>query len=374
MNPVPLSEMVDVFVIGEFEPIADRVVDALAEADGRGARLAALAAIPGLYVPSVEPGGPVERLRWDGVVDSPRSSLVVSEHSAFPGRFLIEAGRGCPMGCDFCLAGEIYGAVRFAAPETLLETARAGMAVTRRIGLIGSALSGFPRVDELVAELVDAGANVSLSSLRADKLTPLLLESLARGGQRTVTIAPEAAREPLRRSVGKSISDESLAQAIAAAGDAGVREVRLYFMTHLPGETEEDALAIADVVEHWTREHPKLRFAVTVSPFVPKPWTRLAGATFAARIDVRKRLESVAGELRRRTRVTVRSGSARWSSAQAALARGDERIGRAIAQASEDGGDYSALKRALKAEGINMDAPQQAPTEAPWVRALGELT
>ena len=275
------------------------------------------------------------------------------------------------MGCGFCLAGEIYGPVRFAAPEKLLEVARQGFRVTKRVGLIGAALSGYPHIDDVVAELVDAGADVSLSSLRADKLTPKLLDALVRSGQRTVTIAPEAAREELRASIGKSITDVALEQAIEAAEAAGVGEVRLYFMTHLPGETVDDALAIADVVADWSGDHPKLRFAVTVSPFVPKPWTQLSGATYPALAEVRGRLDDVRSALRKRTKVTVRPGSARWSSAQAALARGDERTGSAIAVAARDGGGLSALKRALKAEGQNINAPLLAPIDTPWVRALG---
>ena len=380
MNPEPLAEIVDAFVIGEAEPVLPAIVDTLCCTRSRTERLAALANLPGLYVPTVgdvaqasslRPPGPVQRLAWDGATDSPRTSLVVSPHAAFPDRFLIETGRGCPMGCRFCLARAVYRPVRFATSESILSAGAEGLRTTRRIGLIGAALSGLPGLSDLVVELVTQGADVSLSSLRADRLTPALLAALKRGGQDTVTIAPEAGTEVLRSAVGKAIADETLDAAIAAVSDAGLRDVKLYFMTNLPGEVPADREAIVGLVAGWARGFPQLRFAVTLSPFVPKPWTPLEDAPFPALSQVKRILNALVSRLRQQTRVDVRPGSARLAAVQAALARGDRRIGRAIVAAAAKGGAYSALKTALKAEGVDLDAPRYAPEVRHWRKALG---
>jgi radical SAM superfamily enzyme YgiQ (UPF0313 family) len=380
MNPEPLSEIVDGFVIGEAEPIIPTVVEAVGQTQSRSERLAALARLPGLYVPtlsavaqasSLRPSGPVQRLVWDGVTDSPRTSAIISPHAAFPDRFLIETGRGCPRGCRFCLARAIYEPVRYATTESILAAATEGLRTTRRIGLIGAALSGLPGLGEVVADLVDQGADVSLSSLRADRLTPELLAALKRGGQETVTIAPEAGTEALRSAVGKPIPDAALDAPIAAVSEAGIRDVKLYFMTNLPGETSADREAIVSLVAGWAARFPQLRFAVTLSPFVPKPWTPFEDAPFPALSQVKRILTALASRLRQQTRVDVRPGSARLAAVQAALARGDRRTGRAIVAATAKGGGYSALKTALKAEGVDLDAPQYAPEVKPWREALG---
>jgi len=377
MNPEPLAEIVDAFVVGEAEPIIPALVNVLTHSQSRGERLAALAELPGVYVPELRPVAqasslrPVQRLVWDGVADHPRTSLVISPHSAFPDRFLIETGRGCRMGCRFCLARSIYSPVRYATRQSVVTAAAEGLRVTRRIGLIGAALSGYPDLSGVVAELVDRGADVSLSSLRADRITPGLLSALKRGGQDTVTIAPEAGTEALRAAVGKPIADEALHSAVEAASEAGLRDVKLYFMTGLPGETAADREAIVGLVAHWRERFPKLRFAATVSPFVPKPWTALEDETFPSLQETKRTLASLASERRSRTRVQVGPGSARLAAVQAALARGDRSVGRAIVAAAEQGGSFSALKKALKAEGVNLDEPLTAPAERPWRRALG---
>ncbi len=373
MNPEPLAEIVDAFVIGEAEPVVPAIVETIAATRGRAERLAALAELPGLYVPSRPPTTSVQRLVWPDAAREPRTSLVISAHTAFPDRFLIETGRGCPMGCRFCLARSIYGPVRLASRASIVAAGEEGLRVTRKIGLIGASLSGYPDLGELVSALVDAGGEVSLSSLRADRVTPELLGALKRGGQDTVTIAPEAGTEALRAAIGKPIRNEALEAALSAAAEVRVRDVKLYFMTSLPGETAADRKAIVDLVASWARGFPSLRFAVTLSPFVPKPWTPLAAEPFPPLREARAVLNDVADGLRRRAGVEVRPGSARLAAVQAALARGDRSVGRALVAAAEQGGGHAALKSALRAQGIRLDGPLHVAGERPWERALGGL-
>jgi radical SAM superfamily enzyme YgiQ (UPF0313 family) len=371
MNPEPLAEIVDAFVVGEAEPLIPALVGALTATTDRRERLAGLAALRGVYVPTLPPSRPISRLVWEGVRTAPRTSLALSPHSAFPDRFLIETGRGCPMGCRFCLARTVYQPVRHATRESLIAAASAGLQTTRKLGLIGASLSGYPGLEGLVGELVEAGAEVSLSSLRVDRITPELLAALRRGGQDTVTLAPEAGTEALRAAIGKPIRDVAIHAAVAAAADVGIRDVKLYFMVNLPGETGADREAVVDLVGSWVRDHPSLRFAVTLSPFVPKPWTPLEATIVPSLREAKATVDALADALRRRAGVDVRPGSPRLAAVQAALARGDRSVGRALLQAAEQGRGHAALKKALRAEGVLLDAELAAPYERPWARALG---
>lgn len=369
MNPEPLAEIVDAFVIGEAEPVIPSLVRGLLATLSRGERLDYLATLPGVYVPSRPPSAPICRLVWYEATEEPRRSLLVSPRAAFADRFLIEVGRGCPLSCRFCVARCIYGPVRWAQSSKILAVANEGLRVTHKIGLIGAALSAYPNLTAIVEELVREGANVSLSSLRADRLTGELLAILKRGGQDTVTIAPEAGTETLRKAAGKPISDAAFESVLQTAQKTGIKEVKVYFMAGLPNETPADRDAIASLVASWSAQFRRLQFVVTISPFVPKPWTPFEDAPFAPVHEIKNMIDSVVNRLRGCTRVRVRPESARWAGVQAALARGDRAVGRALVTAAMEG-TYSAIKKALKAEGKDLDEPLLAPLEAPWRRAL----
>ncbi|MGQ9730988.1 MAG: B12-binding domain-containing radical SAM protein [Candidatus Zipacnadales bacterium] len=375
MNPEPLADILDAFVIGEVEPVIEGLTQVLLKHKGRAARLAALAELPGIYVPAYPSPEVVRRLVWNGVAMRPRSSLVLATGSVFGDRFLIEVGRGCPMGCQYCLARAIYHPVRYANTEAVLRSAEIGLQHTSRVGLIGSALTGYSELPALVRELVKRRAEVSLSSLRADRIVPELLHALRRGGQHTVTIAPEAGTERLRCHIGKAIKNDTFEQIFQACVEAGITGVKLYFMTGLPTETPTDREAIVETVTAWATRYDNLRFRVTLSPFIPKPWTPLEGALFPGEPASSEMLNQVVRPLQRRLQIDVRAASSRWSAVQAALARGDRSVGRALVHAARRGGSYAAVKQALGIEGIDLEKALTIPAEQPWRKALevGEI-
>ena len=61
----------------------------------------------------------------------------------------------------------------------------------RKVSLIGSSLGDLDSLENLVCWIVDQDIEVSVPSIRADSVTANILDCLVKGGQRTLTIAPE---------------------------------------------------------------------------------------------------------------------------------------------------------------------------------------
>src|SRR5262249_8249289 len=229
-NPEPIAPFMDFIVVGEGEELVGELMQAYREGyREREAFLDGLVRLEGIYVPErhhvtyaedgtivdvrPERGAPASvvkrRLKQ---VDAFRTIAAVKTPNAEYGHMaLLEVGKGCGRGCRFCLEGQVYRPVRHrsvaALRDTIADLAAQG---ETRIRLVRACLSDYPWLGELLKVVEDNGMELSISSLRADSLTDDLVASLARGGHRTLTMAPEAGTERLRRAIRKAITDEQL--------------------------------------------------------------------------------------------------------------------------------------------------------------------
>jgi radical SAM superfamily enzyme YgiQ (UPF0313 family) len=254
---------------------------------------------------------------------------VLSPDSELGDMFLIEMTRGCARGCRFCLAGYTSLPVRHRQVEHLIEGVKLGLRFRKRVGLISAATSDHPQLELLLERMLEAGAEVSLSSLRIDRITPFLIEALVRSGTNTITLAPEAGSQRMRDVINKRLTHEQIVHAAELAGRGGIPKAKLYFIVGLPGETDDDIQelsALAAEVLQVMREHNRgARVAVNLSPHVPKAQTAFQWEAMAA-VEVSDRRIKLVQRALRPLGIDVRFEAASEQRVQAILARGDRRL------------------------------------------------
>ncbi|MFH0825675.1 MAG: radical SAM protein [Pseudomonadota bacterium] len=379
MNPEPLADFVDLMFIGEAAEGsgADLFFSTLADAlapDGCGTRdraefLRLFSAVPHVYVPSayrfaysgtgeieaveVLPGFPekvraAKRKAGQGQIPM---SVLFSPDSEFGDSLLIETNRGCSRGCRFCTAGRLHFPVRYARMNELTGPVDKALADGRNIGLVGSDLAGHPDFEAILEHITDRGGTFSLSSIRPEGLTDNVIRLMASVGSKTATLAPEAASARMKRVIGKEIPSERFIELIEKLVEAGIPNVRFYFMIGLPTETDDDIHEIVRFVKESRKaftsaSQPKGRIGrmgVQVNPFVPKPWTPFQWAAACPANILKKRIGILNKELRKLPNVVLRVESPREALRQAVLSRGDRRVGDLILRMAQQGGSRSGL-------------------------------
>jgi radical SAM superfamily enzyme YgiQ (UPF0313 family) len=383
LNPEPLADFIDLFLIGEAEEMLPEFLALLSEVRSTqhpalstlvwqcAARLAGTY-VPALYEPTYDgaqlvgldyrgPGDPgVERrLIWD-LNQFATTTRVLSDEAVFGDMMLVEASRGCQWGCRFCAAGYMYRPIRTRGVDALAHTVRAGLQHRQTIGLVGAEMASVPGVDVLSEIAAQSGGRLSPSSLKADCVTPRLAAALVRGGNHSVTIAPEAGSERMRRVINKNLTEADILRAADLLVGEGVRDLKLYFMIGLPSEQPEDVDAIAELTARirarlCDAERARRRVAhitVSVNPFVPKPWTPFQWDAMESIPALRQKFARLRRRLAALPNVTLDAESPREGYFQTLLSRGDRRVGRVVHAIHAANGDWWSVIRHWQRDGI----------------------
>jgi len=381
-HPEPLAPFLDAIVIGDGEERTSEVALVWTRAKKAGLtraeRLRALAALSGVYVPSLYE----TRLDADTgftVIDRPRASeaplpvtrTLVDDLNRFPfpddspvggpeaifDRMSIEVARGCTEGCRFCQAGMIYRPVRERDPEQIVATI---VSAVRKSGYDEASLTSLSTADysciaPLVKKVTDALApkrvSLGVSSLRAYGLDENVLDDIARVRATGVTFAPEAGTQRMREVINKNVTEEQLLETAERVFSRGWQTMKLYFMIGLPTEREEDVREIPRVggrarsigkrvkKEQGAGGSPKV--TVSVSTHVPKPHTPFQWCAMDTPDVVRKKQRWLEDEARAASvELRVHDGESSWL--EAVFARGDRTLAPVLLRAFRNGARFDS--------------------------------
>lgn len=391
LNPEPMADFIDIFLLGEGEEMNNELLALLRTAKAEGwskqAFLEKASQIGGVYVPSfykpvynddctinhfdVHPGAPekvTKRIIADmNSVHFPLSPIVPSTEVVHD-RVNLELFRGCVRGCRFCQAGHVYRPIRAKSPELLAEQGKALLKNTgcQDITLLSLSSSDYRYLSELCDELLGycepRSIGLSLPSLRADNFSMDIMHRIQKTRKSGLTFAPEAGSQRLRDAINKNVTEEDLLHTCRLAFEGGWNTIKLYFMLGLPTETDEDILGIAELanqVLHTWRLYAKnknrgVRITVSTSCFVPKPHSPFQWEQQVTMEEYIRKVHLLRDNIKAKN-VVYNWHDPQTSYIEATLSRGDRRMGSVIENVWRAGGrleawsDYFSFDRWMKA-------------------------
>ena len=378
-NPEPLADFVDIFSIGEGEEALVELAQLYRKCKKEGVERSEFlyrvaTELEGFYVPSLydvsyNDDGTLRSFvpNREGVPTTVRKRIIEDldavnfpEKSPLPflevvhDRVMLEVTRGCIRGCRFCQAGMIYRPYRDKSPENLNACAQASIRNTgySEISLTSLSISDYPRLPELIDQMLawteKDQVSLSLPSQRIDAFYEELMQKVMSVRKSGLTFAPEAGTQRLRDVINKNITEEEIMAGCGKAFDGGRNSLKLYFMNGLPTETDEDVVGIADLAQrivdlYYSKKRGGRSVGVTVSVscFVPKPFTPFQWDKQDTLEELERKQKLLRDSIRTR-KIDYKYHDAKVSRLEVIFAKGDRKLGKAIAEGVRQGRRFDA--------------------------------
>jgi radical SAM superfamily enzyme YgiQ (UPF0313 family) len=399
LNPEPLCDFFDLFLLGEAEEILPEWVRRyevmIRSGLSREESLFALQRdLEGAYVPALYDVSYLEdqRIRGRQAADAALPSRIkkgwikeingflteqeiVAADTELGTMHLTEVSRGCRRGCRFCAAGFVYRPARFRGESVLQASIQRGLTSHKKIGLVGTAVSDHPDLKRICERILEQGGKVAIGSLRLDRLDARMLSLLRAGGVETVALAPEAGSQRLRDVIRKGFNEGQILDAVRGIVDHGILNIRLYFMVGLPTETDADIDALIALVTDIKRQalasaagkKPFRRLTLSLNQFIPKAATPFQWRPLESVRSVQNKIRRIEKAFRRDPTIHCLHDLPKWNYVQALLSLGDRRVGKVLLSVHEGGGNWSrALKNAEPHPDFYVYRPKDPTEILPW--------
>ena len=399
LNPEPLADFFDLFILGEAEEVLPEFCRYFEEARRLGHDRRKLLDnlqrqinniyVPGLYevkycveskIQSIMPkdAGLPEKIKIKHIKDINAfctQEVISAPETEMEDMFLVEVNRGCARSCRFCAASFVYRPVRFRSYKEIAASVDHGLKRKKKIGLVGTAVSEHPDLARICEYIIAKSARAGLGSLRIDQIDEKIVDLIKANGIETVALAPEAGSQRMRDVLRKDITQDDIMRAVELLAEKDIPNLRLYFMVGLPGEVEQDIDAIIELTG--TIQHHILskfegkkkfrRITLSVNQFIPKPATPFQWCPLGDVNAVGKKIKKIENAFRREKSIKVIHDVPKWNYVQALLSLGDRRVGEILLAVNRLEGNWA---QALKEVNINADfyvyRQKQSDEVLPW--------
>jgi len=384
LNPEPLADFFDVFILGEAEDVLPEFCRSYEEArrvrqNRRDLMINLQRCVRNIYVPglyevtysvesriqSIKPRdknlpAKIKITRSENISAFQTQEVVSAPGIEMGDMFLVEVNRGCARACRFCAASFVYRPVRFRGFEEIIMSVKTGLERKNKIGLVGTAVSDHPDLKAICRYILENRAQAGLGSLRIDRIDENMVDVIKTHGIETVALAPEAGRQKMRDVLKKGITEEDILHAVERLAENDIPNIRLYFMIGLPGEDESDLDAVIGLTKK-IQHHVRVRFAgrqkfrritLSVNQFIPKPFTPFQWCALDDVGVAAKKIKKIENAFRNDKQVNVIHDVPKWNYIQALLSLGDRRVGEILLAVNRLEGNWA---RALKEVNINAD-------------------
>lgn len=362
-NPRPYEEFFDFMLIGDGEESFRKILEILKNNE-REKALELIKNVEGVYVPGLETVKATVELK--SVIYTP----VLSDKGYFKDTFIIEVARGCMNRCAFCTASYTNLPFRSNEYEKIIDAIELGLKYTKKIALLGAQISAHPNFEDImryIEKKIDNGTNIELgiSSLRTDSVTPEMIRTLVKGGQKHSTIAIEAASERLRRFINKNLKEEQILRAVRISRENGLKGLKIYSMIGIPTETQEDIDDFIRLGKQIKDENKGFNIAFSFSTFVPKPHTPLQWSEREDTKILEKKQKYLEKEFAK-IGVASKFSSIKWDYWQSVISRGGKELAPFLVEVYSRGGKIGAYKSAAKDFNIQIKKSFDIEEELPW--------
>jgi radical SAM superfamily enzyme YgiQ (UPF0313 family) len=384
LNPEPLADFFDLFILGEAEETLPQFNRCFEEArrlgyDRRKLLKSLQKKINNIYVPSlyevkysaesriqsivpIEAGLP-EKIKIKHVKDINAfytEEVISAPQTEMEDMFLVEVNRGCARNCRFCAASFVYRPARFRGNAEIIAAIDRGLQRKKKIGLVGTAVSDHPGLVHICEYIIAQKAQAGIGSLRIDRINEKIVDLIKANGIETVALAPEAGSQRMRDLLRKDITEADIIRAAEILVEKEIPNLRLYFMVGLPKEEEQDIDAIIELSRkiqhhalHYSEGKKKFRrITLSINQFIPKPATPLQWCALADVNIVGKKIKKIENAFSRERQVKVIHDVPKWNYVQALLSLGDRRVGEILLAVNRLEGNWA---QALKEVNINPD-------------------
>ncbi|MFX1466395.1 MAG: radical SAM protein [Promethearchaeota archaeon] len=382
-NPEPIADFFDLLVVGDIEPVLDDIVNHCLKFKNPRSHLNELLDTSGIYLPSLNQDTimSVWVNEMNNILHPLQQIVPLVERKdkispAFGKTFLMEISRGCGHGCRFCLIGYTNRPYRERSLSIVEKIVDRGTKLTgvEKVSLIGAAISDYKRLEDICWYIVHSGLNLSLSSLRADRVTSSLIEAITASGQQTIAFAPETGTNALRSCTRKQMTNDDIIRAAEISAGSGIHHLKLYYLIGLPKEEEADLKGIVDQVKEISQFKFKRGLSLSINPFVPKAHTPFQWDSQPPIEILRGKKRFLESALRKfAPKIDIKFLDFRWGKIQSLLSRGDRNLSEVIKTVAERHITLGSWRKALSEANIKLEEYSNRFSlydELPWDHIL----